>query len=288
MKVGAGVAALLGALALAGCGGEGRDEGPFAYDDSRPLAFRDNGVVDPDYPVAVHNVSFDSAGDRIEAFLVVPPGAGPWPAAIYVHGAGGDRLSLLGPATWLASRGAVTLAISAPSGSAAPPQATAVAQLEAYRDIEVGDVVAVRRAIDLLVARNDVDPQRIGYVGWSRGARTGSILAGVEPRLQSLVLVAPGAAPVSEFVAAAGDADKDAVRRVMTSIDPLAYIHRADPESLLIQEGRQDAVIPRAAIDAIIAAAPTGTDVRWYDTDHAPGRAGVRGAARLAAGTSRD
>ena len=272
----AGVAALLGVLALAGCGSEARDEGPFAYDASQPLAFRDNGVVDPDYPVAVHDVSFDSDGDRIEAFLVVPPGAGPWPAAIYVHGAGGDRLSMLGPATWLASRGAITLAISAPSGSAAPPEATATAQLEAYRDLEVGDVVAVRRAIDLLVARNDVDPHRIAYVGWSAGARTGSILSGVEPRLQSLVLVAPGSAPVSEFVAAAADPEKDTVRRVMSSIDPLAYIHRAEPESLLIQEGRQDGVIPRAAIDALIAAAPKGTEVRWYDADHSLGRRRTR------------
>jgi predicted esterase len=57
----------------------------------------------------------------------------------------------------------------------------------------------------------------------------------------------------------------------MSSIDPLAYIHRADPQSLLIQEGRQDGVIPRAAIDALIAAAPKGTEVRWYDADHSLG-----------------
>ena len=154
-------------------------KGPFAYDASQPLAFDDLGVVDPDYPVAVHDVSYGSGDDRVEAFLVVPPGDGPWPAAVYVHGAGSDRLSMLGPATWLAARGAVTLAISAPSGSAGEPEgATGLARLEAHRDLEVGDVVAVRRAVDLLSERDDVDPDRIGYVGWSAGARTGSILAG--------------------------------------------------------------------------------------------------------------
>ena len=147
----AGVALLTVVLVLAGCGSEARDEGPFAYDASQPLAFDDKGVVDPDYPVAVHDVSYGSGDDRIEAFLVVPPGDGPWPAAVYVHGAGSDRLSMLGPATWLASRGAITLAISAPSGSAGEPEgATGVARLEAHRALEVGDVVAVRRAIDLL------------------------------------------------------------------------------------------------------------------------------------------
>jgi dienelactone hydrolase len=260
------------ALTVAGCGSETADEGPFAYDSSQPLAFDDLGVVDPDYPVAVHDVSYGSSSGRVEAFLVVPPGDGPWPAAVYVHGAGSDRLSMLGPATWLAARGAVTLAISAPSGSAGEPKgATGLARLEEHRAIEVADVVAVRRAVDLLRERDDVDPDRIGYVGWSAGARTGSILAGLERRLHSLVLIAPGAARVAEYVEAARPEDKAAVEQVMSSIDPLAYIARGDAESLLIQEAEQDRVIPRTAIDALVAAAPEGTEVRWYDTGHAMG-----------------
>ena len=267
-----GVVLVVVALTVAGCGSETADEGPFAYDPSQPLAFDDLGVVDPDYPVAVHDVSYGSSSGRVEAFLVVPPGDGPWPAAVYVHGAGSDRLSMLGPATWLAARGAVTLAISAPSGSAGEPEgATGLARLEAHRAIEVADVVAVRRAVDLLRERDDVDPDRIGYVGWSAGARTGSILAGLERRLHSLVLIAPGAARVAEYVDAARPEDKEAVKQVMTSIDPLAYIARGDAESLLIQEAEQDSVIPRTAIDALVAAAPEGTEVRWYDTGHAMG-----------------
>jgi dienelactone hydrolase len=263
---------VLVALGATGCGSEARDEGPFAYDTSQPLAFDDLGVVDRDYPVAVHDVSYGSGDNRVEAFLVVPPGEGPWPAAVYVHGAGSDRLSMLGPATWLAARGAVTLAISAPSGAAGEPAgATGLERLEAHRRIEVADVVAVRRAVDLLSERDDVDPDRIGYVGWSAGARTGSILAGLERRLRALVLIAPGAARVAEYVDAARPEDKEAVEQVMSSIDPLAFIARADKESLLLQEAENDRVIPRTAIDALIAAAPEGTEVRWYDTDHAMG-----------------
>jgi dienelactone hydrolase len=192
---------------------------------------------------------------------------------VYVHGAGSDRLSMLGPATWLAARGAVTLAISQPSGTSDPAGAgtTGLERLEAHRALEVGDVVAVRRAIDLLEQRDDVDAGRIGYVGWSAGARTGSILAGVEPRLRALVLVAPGSAPVSAFVAAARQADKAAVERVMSSVDPLAYIAHGDADALLIQEAEKDVVIPRTAIDALVAAAPEGTEVRWYDADHTMG-----------------
>ncbi len=277
------------ALTVAGCGSETADEGPFAYDSSQPLAFDDLGVVDPDYPVAVHDVSYGSSSGRVEAFLVVPPGDGPWPAAVYVHGAGSDRLSMLGPATWLAARGAVTLAISAPSGSAGEPEgATGLARLEEHRAIEVADVVAVRRAVDLLRERDDVDPDRIGYVGWSAGARTGSILAGLERRLHSLVLIAPGAARVAEYVDAARPEDKAAVEQVMSSIDPLAYIARGDAESLLIQEAEQDTRDP-AHGDRRTGRRRTrghrGALVR-HGSRHGP--EGLRGAPRLAAGAARD
>ena len=94
---------------------------------------------------------------------------------------------------------------------------------------------------------------------------------GVERRLHALVLIAPGAARVAEYVDAARPEDKEAVEQVMSSIDPLAYIARADAESLLLQEAENDVVIPRTAIDALIAAAPEGTEVRWYDTGHAMG-----------------
>jgi dienelactone hydrolase len=261
-------------VVLAGCGGgaSSADQGPFAYDESAPLEAVDNGVVDPDYPLAVHDVSYLSDGKRIEAFLVLPPGDGPWPAAVYVHGAGADRRSMLGAATWLAARGAVTLAISAPSaGAPEPTGATPVARLEKHRDLEVGDVVAVRRAVDMLAERDDIDADRIGYIGWSAGARAGAILAGIEPRLRALVLLAPGSARVSEFVAAASPEDKAAVESVMSSIDPLTYIARGHEGSILIQDGEQDAVIPREALQAVIDAAPADTDTRWYEGGHEVG-----------------
>jgi dienelactone hydrolase len=269
-----GLPAVLAVLALAGCNSSERSagEGAFAYDASQPLAYEDRGVVDPDYPLAVHDIAFRSGDDLVEGFLVVPPGDGPWPAAIYVHGAGSDRLSMLGPATWLAARGAVTLALTMPSGRLQrPDDPSNLGRLQAHRDLEVRDVLAVRRALDLLEEREDVDSARVGYVGWSAGARTGALLSGLESRLSGIVLVAPGSAPVEEFVAAAADEDKAAVEKLLTPVDPLAHIHRADPERLLIQEGERDVVIPRTAIDALIAAAPEGTDVRWYDADHALG-----------------
>lgn len=207
----------------------------------------------------------------MQGFLALPPGKPRRPGVVYVHGSGGDRGQLLVQAMWLAGRGSVTLAITAPSSTAAQGTSqglTPVQGLRRQRDLAVRDVVAVRRAVDLLRSRPEVDPSRLGYVGWSAGARTGALLAGVERRIGSFVLMSGGAAPVSVYASQAPVALRDDVRRLLGPVDPLRAIARARPGSLLLQDGRQDAVVPRAALEDLAAATPDGTDIRWYDAGH--------------------
>ncbi len=81
---------------------------------------------------------------------------------------------------------------------------------------------------------------------------------------------------MSEFVHAAPVELRPEVEETMSSIDPLRYIARARPGSLLLQDGRRDTVIPRQALEALVDAAPDGTDVRWYDAEHALGPVAYR------------
>jgi dienelactone hydrolase len=161
-----------------------------------------------------------------------------------------------------------------------PATAGVLDRLAWHKSLEIRDVVAVRRAVDLLSGRDDVDPRRIGYVGWSAGARTGALLSGVEPRFHSLVLISGGSAPVSDFVQAAPAELRPQVEQTMSSIDPLHYIAQARPGSLLLEDGRRDAVIPRTALQALIDAAPKGTKVLWYDAGHALGPVAYRAHMR--------
>jgi dienelactone hydrolase len=263
-------------VALAGCGGSDEPTAsapppsPFAYDASSPLSLRDRGRVNTAYPVAVRDISFLSQGRRVQAYLAVPPRAGRRPAAVFLHGSGGNREQLLVNAMWLAGRGAVTLTLTAPSsgadtsGGLTPRQA-----LRRQRDLTVADAVAVRRGLDLLSTRPDVDRARLGFVGYSAGARTGALLAGAEPRLDAIVLWSGGAAPVADYAAQAPAELRPDVRRLLGEVDPLRLIRRARPGSLLLQDGRRDEVVPRAALTALAKAAPTGTEVRWYPAGHA-------------------
>src|SRR5262249_46610524 len=278
---GVGVKCALGGLLVvlvgvaAGCGGSGApgaaSSGTFGYDASQPLRFVDRGRINHDYPIAVEDVSYTSGKDRIAAYLVRPPGKhGKLPAVVYLHGAQGNRQELVVPATWLAARGAIALTITAPSTAAPEPRGLrGVSFLRWQTDIQERDVVAVRRAVDLLAARKDVDPNRIGFVGWSAGSHTGGILAGIEPRLRAIVLMSCGVAPVSEYTSVAPAALRAPIRRYLGSIDPLRYVQRAKPGSLFVEDGHPDTVVPHAALLTFINATPRGTKVSWYDAGHA-------------------
>jgi dienelactone hydrolase len=277
-------AALLLCLTASACGGStGRDtrgqttpapaprgSTPFDYDASRPLDVRDAGRANKNYPIVLRDVSYASDGRRVEGFLALPPGAARRPGVVFLHGSGGDRGQLVVQAMWLAARGSVTLAITAPSARTKDTSQglTPVQALRRQRDLSVRDVVAVRRAVDVLRARPEVDPARLGFVGWSAGARTGALLAGVEHRIGAFVLMSGGAAPVSVYASQAPAALRDDVRRLLGPVDPLRTIAKARPGTLLLQDGRQDEVVPRGALEDLATATPDGTDIRWYDAGH--------------------
>ena len=94
-----------------------------------------------------------------------------------------------------------------------------------------------------------------------------ALVAGADDRVRASALMSAGAAPVSEYVAAAPDDLRDDVQEVLTPIDPLSRIGEAKGE-ILVQAGRSDSVVPRAALQALADAAPRGTLLRWYDAEH--------------------
>src|SRR5688572_17992733 len=266
-------ALVLAALLLvgAGCGGDeatppAQPPSLFAYDRTISLEFRDAGPVNPDYPIAVRDVSYaNPKGDRVSGFLIVPPTKGRHPAIVYAHGAGGDREEMVVQASWMAARGAVALVLTLPPDEPAVDPAGWEAALAHQLDHTAATVVALRRAVDVLQSLPSVDPDRIAFVGWSAGARLGAILAGVERRIGSYALLSGGALPAARYAEPAPKQLRATVARELGRIDPLRHIRRAAPARLLLQDGRLDDVVPREALEALARAGSQPKDVRWYD-----------------------
>jgi dienelactone hydrolase len=240
-------------------------------DGHEPLRVVDRNVATGNSRVRVRDVSFAGRRGRVYGYLVLPANAhGRLGAVILLHGTGGSRLDFLRYAVTLGGRGLAALTLTAPS-SKAPATASRLGPREALRreqQLAADDVVAVRRAVDFLQTRPSIDPHRIGLLGWSSGARTAAVLAGVERRIRAFVLMSGGALPVSDYAKVAPVELRADIRRSLGAVDPLRWIARARPGTLLLEDARHDEIVPKRALLALAHAAPKGTIVRWYDAGH--------------------
>jgi dienelactone hydrolase len=259
--------------ALAGCGGGGASHSLFDYDRSKPVDLRDRGVVNKHYPIKIHDVSYASPeGGRVPAYLVVPPGKGRFPAVIYLHGSGGDRVELLAPATWMSARGAVALTVDDPFARDPSLHVDGgMAGIQRLHQLYVQEIKDLRRAVDLLQSLPYVDGKRIGFVGFSGGARMGAILAGNEPRIRAFDLISGGGVPAQSFVDAAPASAKKGVAEAFEGLDNLEEIRRSHAH-FLFQNGLEDTVVPHAQLVALAGAAPGAKELRWYRTGHEPNK----------------
>jgi dienelactone hydrolase len=139
-------------------------------------------------------------------------------------------------------------------------------------------VIAIRRGADVLQSLPSVAPRKIGYLGWSAGAKTGAYVAASDQRFRALALLSAGADQLAAFVAAAPPALRPLVKQQLGRIDPLRYIAAARPGTVLLEDGTRDKVVPHRALLNMIDAAPPGTIVRWYPAGHGLNNAAYREA----------
>lgn len=265
-------------LALVACPAVAREDAPFDYDPSAALRLQ-SALVREAEGIRTYAISFDSPrGGRVTGKLFVPPvPAGQRLAGVVMaHGAPGSTEHMDPRALFVARKGAVVIGIDAAFARRDPRDPISFTPRDAEEQIQT--IVDMRRAIDVLVARPDVDPTRIGFIGGSYGAAMGGILAGVEPRVRAFVLAVGDAGFIAHFTASGGGwlppvselpaLQREAWLAAMRPISGEVFFPRADGARVLLQNGRLDeAVLPHVAA-AFHAIAPEGTEKRWYDAGH--------------------
>jgi dienelactone hydrolase len=248
----------------------------FDYDARAPLDFRDDGAQEV-AGIKVHDISYASPmGGAVPAYLVVPPGKGPFPAVIFVHWGQGDRTEFLSEALLLARAGAEALLIEGvfnrPGGTAEDfghPDKTKQGYIQLVTDI--------RRGVDLLQSRPEVDGKRIAYVGHSYGATWGGALAGVEHRIRAHVLMAglPQLGDLSDnkrlwkhLTKHFSKEQLDNHMKAYLSIESKNFVGLAPPSTVMFQFAERDGYITPGLAKIYWEAAREPKLQKWYYTSH--------------------
>ncbi len=137
----------------------------------------------------------------------------------------------------------------------------------------------VRRSADVLAARPEVDPGRLGITGISLGALIGAAACGVEPRLQRAELIL-GGGQLKEILASAREtrALRESMARLtpeqraqvdaaLARVEPLNHVaalkRLAQQDRLMLINAAEDEVIPPACTVALAEAVGVKEKVIW-------------------------
>ena len=253
----------------------------FDYDQKAPLDVQEAGV-DQRGDVAIHDISYASPkGGRVPAYLIVPKGKGPFAAVIWGHWYQDgspflNRKEFLDEAVALAGSGVVSLLTDGPiarPGFVRDPDPLGDAQI----NDRVQQIIDMRRGSDLLLARSDVDPKRLAYVGHSYNAATGAFLAGIDKRFKAFVLMAGNLSDEvdmkskdwQEFRKQVGPEKVDAFVNKYAWLDQGKYVAHAAPASVFLQYAtKEDFLTPERAREyfAIVSEPKV---LKFYEAPHA-------------------
>jgi dipeptidyl aminopeptidase/acylaminoacyl peptidase len=218
-------------------------------------------------------------GQRIQAFVVTPPGTGPWPTVMSVHGGPEwherDRFD---PETQAFVDSGFAVAMVNYRGSTGYGVAFRRALIGNPWFPETEDVIS---GLDALVAAGIADPTRVAFAGWSWGGCLACLNEGLHPDRWRAVFAG---IPSGDFVAAhracmpelqAYDValyggTPDELPEMYRERNPMTYVDRAEAPVLVIA-GRED---PRCPIEGImpwvdaLRARGVPVDIHLYSAGH--------------------
>ncbi|HEY4743007.1 MAG TPA: hypothetical protein VIH76_20595 [Candidatus Acidoferrales bacterium] len=247
-----------------------------------PLAIKEEGVQDRG-GTKIHDISYASpVSGRVPAYLVVPVSKGRFAAILWghwmmPHSPSANRGEFLEEAVVLAQAGVVSLMIDTPmvrpgftsEHDPLGPQGP---------DTERQEVMDLRRGLDLLLARADVDPKRVAYVGHSFNASCGAILDAVDKRPAAFVFMAN---PVSEADFLTSDAPMvqafrkkfgdDKIKEYLAKYgwaDPGEYAAYLGPSPALFQYATHDEFATVAMEQKYFDMSKGPKEIKFYEATH--------------------
>lgn len=244
----------------------------FDYDATVPLSVIEKSTETRDR-VSVRDITFNAlTGKDVAAYIVTPDGKGPFAAVLWVHWLGEpestNRTEFLNEAVTLASQGVMSVLVDAMWSTAVNPDWFGKRVPEEDYGNSIKQVIALRRAMDLLLSQPEADKTRVGVVGHDYGGMYSMMMAGVDQRAKAYVYVA--VVPSLNDWAFLGPQPKskaDYLRQNAT-LELTDYLRQVKNASTFLQFATKDIYVSR--VDTGMVANAAGTKNRkFYETDHA-------------------
>jgi dienelactone hydrolase len=253
----------------------------FDYDQKAPFDIKEASVEERG-DIAIHDLSYASPkGGRVPAYLVVPKGSGPSAAVIWGHwympgSAFLNRKEFLDEAVALAHSGVVSLLTDGPIARPGHVEDTAPLNERQITD-QLQQILDMRRGADLLLARPDIDPKRLAYVGHSYDATVGGVLSGVDKRFTAFVLMAGALSDeqdlkskeYQDYRQKVGTEKFDTFIAKYAWIDPGKFVSHAAPAVVFLQYGSQEKFLTPDRARAYAAIVSDPKRFKLYDAPHA-------------------
>jgi len=243
----------------------------YDYDHSLPL--NDSvTLVDSDDNLTQYRVTFTSVHDKeVTGLLSIPKSTEPLPIVILLHGLG-DRKTvdyIEAGHKYFIDSGYAVLRIDIANHGDRKKYDYEFQLTEGYRywtrDLVSQTVFDLRRSIDFLQKRPEIDSERIGFFGISLGGIIGTIFSGVDERVKVPIITLAGGNLSLMFGV---DAVSEDIKDFFSIIDPINFVQHISPRPLLMINAEKDEVIDPLTTKMLFRKAKAPKEIIWYPSYH--------------------
>lgn len=133
------------------------------------------------------------------------------------------------------------------------------------REIITQTVFDLRRAVDFIETRKELNAEKIGFFGISLGGITGTIFCGVEKRIKVPVIVLAGGQLNIMYGAKALSAD---TKDFLSIIEPNNFVKQIAPRPLLMINAENDEIVLPLMTKSLYKNAKEPKKIIWYPAKH--------------------
>ena len=273
---------------------------PFNYSKS-PLDSHITGVGTFDDSRWIKLTYRGDKGGTVPALLILPSktvAEQRVPCLLIIHGLGGRKETMIPIARLAAQDGYASLLIDLPGSGERQGSVPSFSTENQLADFVRGSfsegVIDLRRGIDYLRSRKDIDSSHLGLIGLSLGGFMGVDVAGVDRRVKAVMLIATGGGlgnildyqarnkvvfGGNDYSALVANAGPQTIESQLSDVDPINYIAAISPRPLLMENGDHDTVVPPEAAQNLFDTAGEPKHIDWFKGEgHIPNILGLYAA----------